>query len=434
MRAQTETWRDGLAYDRTFDCVQCGYCLPVCPTYESMGKETHSPRGRINLVKMAAEGKVDIAQLAEPIDLCLGCRNCETVCPTNVQYGEIWESAKTMVEQERKRSKPVNILRSFLFKHLFPKRTMLRLVGDALWAYQKSGLRWLAQKMRVLHMLPSALRAFEAITPMVASPLKRRDRHRRRSTVNAIQYKGTVAIFTGCIMDEMFYRTNRNTEALLAEAGYDVVLPLGQTCCGALHAHAGERHMARELAKRNIAAFEEIEADYIVQNAGGCGAMLVEYDKLLADDPEWSERAAHFQRKVRDISQLLADHEWHWHKPVEEVVTYQRSCHLTNVQKVTEEPLTLLQSIPGVDYKEMAAPEQCCGSAGIYNIVHFEEATDILDIKMSRTKETKATTIVTTNPGCLLQMKLGVEREGLSDRVRVVHLVDLMAEALGVDV
>ena len=183
-----------------------------------------------------------------------------------------------------------------------------------------------------------------------------------------------------------------------------------------------------------MAAFEEIGADYSVQSAGGCGAMLVEYDKLLADDPEWSERAAHFQRKVRDISQLLADHEWHWHKPVEEVVTYQRSCHLTNVQKVTEEPLTLLQSIPGVDYKEMAAPEQCCGSAGIYNIVHFEEATDILDIKMSRTKETKATTIVTTNPGCLLQMKLGVEREGLSDRVRVVHLVDLMAEALGVDV
>lgn len=429
---ETEFWRDSLAYDLTFDCVQCGYCLPVCPTYESMEKETHSPRGRINLVKMAAEGKIDAAQLAEPIDLCLGCRNCETVCPTNVQYGEIWESAKTTVEQVRKRSPFVNALRTLLFKTVFPKRAMLRLAGDALWAYQKSGLRQLAHKWGILKILPDNIQSFEAIAPPVESPKKRRDRQRNR-VASAGQKKGTAAFFTGCVMDEMFYRTNRRTEILLSEAGYDVVLQREQTCCGALHSHAGERNLSKQLAKQNIAAFEETGADYIVQNAGGCGAMLSEYGHLLADDPEWRERAADFASKVRDISQLLAGHDWNWRKPVEEVVTYQRSCHLTNVQKVTEEPLALIQSIPGVEYREMAHPEQCCGSAGIYNVIHFDEAAHILDIKMARTKQTEATTIVTTNPGCLLQMKLGVEREGMTHKMRVVHLVDLMAEALGFD-
>lgn len=432
---EAETWRGGLAYDLTFDCVQCGYCLPVCPTYESMGKETHSPRGRINLVKMAAEGKVDAAQLAEPIDLCLGCRNCETVCPTNVQYGAIWESAKEAVEQERKRPWPVKAFRTLLFRCVFPTRALMRLIGDGLWAYQKSGLRWLAHKLGILRLLPERLRAFEAITPAVASPVRRRSRRhfRREAAASAGTAKGTVAFFSGCIMDEMFHRTNRRTVALLKKAGYEVVIPKVQTCCGALQSHAGERRVAKALAKRNIEAFERAGADAIVQNAGGCGAMLAEYDELLADEPVWRERAARFVRNVRDVSELLAAHDWEWRRPVNEIVTYQPSCHMTNVQRITEEPLDLLTRIPGITYKQMARPEQCCGSAGIYNLLHFNEATDILDIKMARTAETEATTIVTTNPGCLLQMKLGVRREGLSDRVRVVHLVDLVAEAMAID-
>lgn len=434
MRTQreTETRRDSLAYDLTFDCVQCGYCLPVCPTYESMEKETHSPRGRINLVKKAAEGKIDLAQLAEPIDLCLGCRNCEEICPTNVQYGAIWESVKTVIEQERHRPVPVKAFRAFLFQTVFPRRAMLRLMGDTVWLYQRSGLRRIVHKWGILKRLPNHMRAFEAILPPVESPKRRRERTRQRTAAHG-QAKGTVAFFTGCIMDEMFHRTNRRTEQLLARAGYDVVVPLEQTCCGALHSHAGERNAAKELAKRNIAAFEATGADYIVDNAGGCGAMLSEYGKLLADDPEWRERAKDFARRVRDVSQLLVGHEWTWRKPIDEVVTYQRSCHMTNVQNVTEEPIALLKSIPGVTYREMAHPEQCCGSAGIYNVIHFDEATAILDTKMARTRETEATTIVTTNPGCLLQMTLGVEREGMGDQVRVVHLVDLMAEALGLE-
>ena len=232
-------------------------------------------------------------------------------------------------------------------------------------------------------------------------------------------------------MDSVFHKTNRNTLTLLEKAGADVVVPEGQTCCGALHAHAGKGKDAKELAKRNIEAFEQIDVDYIVNNAGGCGAMLVEYDHLFEDDPEWIDRAKRFVAKTRDISQVLVElNGLTFSKEVNANVTYQASCHLTHVQRVTDEPLELLKSIPGIRYREMKGYDRCCGSAGIYNIVHYEDAMDILDVKMKKAKETEAAIIVTTNPGCLLQMKLGIKREGLEDKVRAVHLIDLLAEAV----
>lgn len=424
--------RKDLKYEKTNQCVQCGYCLPVCPTYVTMKKETHSPRGRINLIKMVGEGRIDdLSVLQEPIDLCLGCRACETACPTGVEYGTLLEAAKATLQKEKKHSLPAKLIQKTLFKKVFPSRSAMQWIGNSMWIYEKSGLRKVVQKSGILKALPYNLDQFEAITPPSVSPSKRAELPREQEAKGATKYK--VAFFVGCIMDAMFHRINELSIKLLAEVGCEVHVVRNQTCCGALHAHAGELDDSKELAKRNIAAFEQEKVDFIVNNAGGCGAMLLEYDHLLADEPKWVERAKAFSNKTKDISQVLSlcgglqvdDHP-------HETVTYQRSCHMTNVQKVTKEPVQLLKSIPNVRFVEMNQADMCCGSAGIYNIVHYDESMTILDEKMENVKATEATTIITTNPGCLLQMKLGVEREKLSHHVRALHLVEYLAEAVGI--
>ncbi|TBL80130.1 (Fe-S)-binding protein [Paenibacillus thalictri] len=433
MNDKLKALREELKYDKTDSCVQCGYCLPACPTYATMGKETHSPRGRINLVKMVGEGKItDLSVLEEPMDLCLGCRACETVCPTGVEYGSILEAARAAITRRKTYSAPVRILRHTLFKRVFPSRQAMNLIGNAKWFYEKSGVQKLARKSGVIAKLPSHLGDFEVIAPPAVSPLERSRLPRFTAARGAKKY--TVAFFTGCVMDAMFRRINHLSVKLLAAAGCDVVVIDNQTCCGALHAHSGELDESKRLAKRNIAAFEQVEADFIVNNAGGCGALLVEYGHLLADEPEWKERAKRFAEKSKDISQVLV-----WcggvsvAKHSAERVTYQRSCHMTNVQKVNKEPLQLIRSIPNVEFVEMKEAEMCCGSAGIYNIVNFDASMDILDRKMEYVNDTLAATIITTNPGCLLQMKLGVEREQKSGQVRVLHLVEFLAEAAGIE-
>ncbi|MDQ0338314.1 glycolate oxidase iron-sulfur subunit [Caldalkalibacillus uzonensis] len=423
--------RKTLPYDETVQCVQCGYCLPACPTYLTMKRETHSPRGRINLVQMAAEGHLSLDELEEPLDLCLGCRACETACPSGVQYGKILEDARGVLAEYKgnRTSTPLRWIEDKMFQNIFPSPKKLQLLTDVIWLYQASGVQAMVHKGKLNHVLSDNLRAFEAVLPKVSSPLKRRKRPRlfKPPIANTLQWK--VAFFTGCIMDAIFEKINRLSMELLALAGCEVHVIGEQTCCGALHAHAGRLDDAKILAKRNIEAFERLDVDFIVNNAGGCGGMLVEYDHLFHDDPQWEERAKAFVAKTRDISQVLAQCELPLTKPVNEIITYQRSCHMTNVQKVTTEPLDLIKRIPGVTFREMANPDMCCGSAGIYNVLNYKESMEILDVKMETVKETTATTIVTTNPGCLLQMKLGVQREGLSERVRVVHLAELLAES-----
>jgi glycolate oxidase iron-sulfur subunit len=432
MNENLEALRKELRYEKTDRCVQCGYCLPVCPTFVTMGKETHSPRGRINLVKMAGEGRItDLSILEEPLNLCLGCRACETVCPTNVEYGAILEAARAAIVRRKKFKRPLKLIRKTTFEKMFPNPGVMKKVGHALWLYQRSGLQKAVRKTGLLKSLPYNLGQFEAITPEAVSPAERRQMPKRMAAKGEKKY--TVAFFTGCIMDAMFHRINRLSVRLLAEAGCDVIVIDNQTCCGALHAHAGEMDLAKFQAKRNIEAFEQEQVDFIVNNAGGCGAMLHEYGHLLADEPEWRERAQNFSDKSKDISQVLvlcggipvADHP-------PERVTYQRSCHLSNVQKVKNEPVQLIKGIPNVELVEMPQAEFCCGSAGIYNIVNYDASMEILDHKMANVKKTDATTILTTNPGCLLQMKLGVERENMASQMRVLHLVEYLAEAAGI--
>ncbi|MET3696606.1 glycolate oxidase iron-sulfur subunit [Bacillus oleivorans] len=423
-----------LAYQETFDCVQCGYCLPACPTYKTMEKETHSPRGRINLVKMAAEGKISLSELEGPIDLCLGCRACETACPTNVQYGKILESAKEVLQEEKKKQMPnrVKMFQSFFFNKVLPNDSVLNAAGAGLAFYQQSGLQKVTRKLGILKMFPENLASFEKILPEVEGPIRRKKRASHYPAPEKPVYR--IGFFTGCIMDTMFSSINTLSIKLLQAAGCDVTVIKEQTCCGALQSHSGEMNTTKVLAKKNIEAFEKHQFDYVVNSIGGCGAMLVEYDRLLADESEWADRARAFTRKNIDISVLLSELPLPFKKEIRKVVTYQPSCHMTNVQKRTKEPLSLLQSIPGIEYKELPEKDMCCGSAGIYNLVNYQESMEILDEKMKHVRKVLPEVIVTTNPGCHLQMKLGVEREQQSDKVQVVHLVELLAESCEISV
>jgi len=428
-----EQFKQRMDQDELLNCMRCGFCLPSCPTYiESGFKESHSPRGRIALMKAVADGLIEPdVDFERSLDLCLGCRACEPVCPSGVHYGHLLEEARDIIYQNKKLSMPARVARKTVFQGLFPQQSRMRGVAGLIGFYQRSGLQSMARKVGFLGLLPNELKAMEKILPVMPTRQELKNRPEQLPAIGPKVHK--VAFFSGCLMDTMFLKTNDATTKLLQLAGCEIVIPPRQTCCGALHGHSGEKAAAKELAKRNIAAFEDLGADFIITNSGGCGAFLIEYDHLLKDDPEWKERAKRFTEKIKDISEILVAVDFH--KKVKlslppQVITYQDSCHLRNVMKTASAPRTLLQSIDGVEFKEMKDADRCCGSAGIYNIIESEMSMVMLDYKMVQAKATHAATIVTANPGCLLQMQLGIEREGLSSKMRGVHIVDLLLEAL----
>ncbi|ACJ34389.1 (Fe-S)-binding protein [Anoxybacillus flavithermus] len=417
--------------DELLNCMRCGFCLPTCPTYiESGFQESHSPRGRIALMKAVVDGLIELDEDVErSLQLCLGCRACEPVCPSGVRYGHLLEEARDIIAQHKTYSPIVRFIRHLVFKQLFPHPKRMRMLTALIGVYQRSGLQALVRKLGLLRLLPNHLAMMENVLPNVPTW---KQMNERPTHVEALPMrKQRVAFFRGCLMDTMFMDINDATMKLLRLVGCDIVIPEAQTCCGALHGHSGEKADAKTLAKRNIEAFETLDVDYIITNAGGCGAFLIEYDHLLKDDPVWADRAKAFVAKIKDVSVILVElgfHKQGWRLP-NQTVTYQDSCHLRNVMKTAKEPRLLLQSIAGVEFREMKDADRCCGSAGIYNIIEPDMSMQVLDYKMEQVKQTKATTIVTANPGCLLQMKLGIEREGLTN-VRAVHLVELLVEAV----
>ena len=419
-------------YEWTNQCVQCGYCLPACPTYESMGKESASPRGRINLIKMAAEGLIGIQEhLAEPIDLCLGCRACETACPVGVPYGHLLEATKEIIVQSKQVHSRSERLKQFTLNSLTPYPDRMKIAGNLVWFYQKSGIGTFVRKTKILSKTSQKLAQLEQAVPQVGSPSSRL-KHGAVYLAKG-KKKGKVAFFAGCIMDALMSRINRLTVELLTELGFEVVVPENQACCGALHGHQGEKETAKELAKKNILAFQASGAAYYINNAGGCGAAMHEYDHLLMDEVEWKEAAKAFVEKSIDISQILLEYgSLPFKQPWHGIVVYQDSCHLRNVQNVVNEPRKLLQSIPGITFVELEDADHCCASGGIYNLLHFEESMQILDLKMEKVNRTKAAIIVTSNPGCQLQMNLGILRKGHSKQMKSMHLVEILAEACGI--
>jgi glycolate oxidase iron-sulfur subunit len=428
-----EQFKERMNEDDLLNCMRCGFCLPTCPTYiESGYKETHSPRGRIAMMKAVVDGLIEPDEDFErSLELCLGCRACEPVCPSGVNYGQLLEDARDIINQNKKHSMPVRMIRKAVFEGLFPHQNRMRNLTGLIGFYQRSGIQTIARKIGFLGLLPDSLTAMEKVLPKVPTMKEMRNRPDYLPPIGTQTKR--VAFFSGCLMDTMFLKSNDATMKLLQLAGCEIVIPKDQACCGALHGHSGEKELAKDLAKRNIKAFEDLNVDFIITNAGGCGAFLVDYDHLLKDDPEWKDRAKIFADKIQDISEILVAVKFHEKVKLElpfQIITYQDSCHLRNVMKTASAPRTLLKAIKGAEYREMYKADQCCGSAGIYNIIESENSMKMLDFKMIQTKNTQASTVVTANPGCLLQMKLGIEREGLSAKMRGIHIVDLLLEAV----
>lgn len=418
-------------YDELLKCTRCGFCLPSCPTYlETNFDETQSPRGRIALMKAVIDGQIEPSEeVKRSIDLCLGCRACETACPSGVRFGRLLEQAREAIYQNNNQNLVQKFTRKMTFDQLFPYQNRIKNAVSLLGFYQRSGLQNTTRKLGIMRLFPKHLQSMEKVLPKV--PKRRLMKKSQQDYQPLSKQKAKVAFFTGCLMDSMFKGTNEATIKLLQIAGCEVIIPDNQGCCGALHGHSGEQEKARSLAKRNIDAFEKMGIEYIITNAGGCGGFLNDYSYLLKDDPEWSARAIAFEEKITDITSILVDLGFH-RLPLSlenQVITYQDSCHLKNGQGTFKEPRLLIESIKNINFVDMKDADSCCGSAGIYNIIESKMSMQILDTKMKNVKSIQAKTIVTANPGCFLQMKLGIEREGLSDRMRAIHIVDLLLEA-----
>jgi glycolate oxidase iron-sulfur subunit len=403
-------------------CVHCGLCLNHCPTYRLWGLEADSPRGRIRQMVLADQGRLPLGDsFVEHIDRCLDCRACETACPSGVEYGKLVEAARAQIEQNYRRPFFSRMARSLVYRNLLPHPRRLAAAARLAGIYQRSGLQTIARRLGLLRLMGLADR--ERLLPVV-------DRSFFFSQIGkTFPPQGTrrarVALFAGCIAQVSFTALHEATIRVLTANGCEVVVPQGQLCCGALAAHAGVRDVARELARTNLEVFLREPFDAIVTNAAGCGSTLKEYEDLFpAGDPA-HERAQAFRAKMRDVTEFLD--EIGLVSSLGEVrtrVTYQDSCHLLHGQKIREAPRRLICAVPGVEFVEMRLADNCCGSAGDYNVKQTHTSLELLADKMMCAKETRAEMIVTANPGCLLQMRAGAEIHATGQQV--LHVIELL--------
>ena len=406
-------------------CVHCGLCLNACPTYRELGVEMDSPRGRIYQMVQVATGQTAInPTYIEHMDLCLGCRACETACPSGVEYGKLIEAARTELNAVRPKSLFRRTLEGFVFGHLLSSRWMLSLLGLKLWIYQQSGLQSLVRATGILKLL--GLAEIEQLTPTAERPTFF-DKIGQVFPAEGARTK-KVALLAGCMQNIFFARLNEATVRVLQKNGCEVHVVAAQTCCGALHAHSGFREEARALARQNVDAMVDGGFDAIISNTGGCGATLKEYHHLLEHDAAYAQRAEKFVGLMRDVNEFLAGLDLNPKmKPINAVVTYQDSCHLAHGQKVTKAPRQLISRIPGITFVEMPNASICCGSAGIYNVVQNELAMEILESKMGNVNITKADRVISSNPGCMLQLRAGEKLHGQNRQVQ--HVIELLDEA-----
>ncbi len=407
-------------------CVHCGLCLNHCPTYRLWGQEADSPRGRIRQMQLVDEGRLELgASFVTHIDRCLDCRACETACPSGVEYGKLVEVARAQIEQHYRRPLGSRLARDFVYRRLLPHPRRIAAAARLVRVYQRTGLAALARGMGILKLF--GLQDRERLLPTIDAEFFFGDLGKPFPATGP--RRARVAFFAGCVAQVTFSELNRATIRVLRANGCEVVVPSGQVCCGALAAHAGVRDVARDLARANFIAFAEKNFDAIITNAAGCGSMLKEYTHLFpAADPA-HEQAARFTGKMRDVSEFLAD--LGLTAPLREVplrVTYQDSCHLVHGQKIREAPRKLIRAVPGVELIEMKLADQCCGSAGVYNVTETESSLELLALKMDSARGTKAQAIVTANPGCILQLRAGAAIHGTGQEV--LHVVELLDRAI----
>lgn len=413
-------------------CVHCGLCLSSCPTYRETGLEMSSPRGRIYLMKAVADGRIGMesAVFQEQMSQCLNCRACEAVCPSGVQYGSILEASRTQIEQARdegrlpEHSLPAKAVRGGVFGLMFRRLEVFRLFSRAMWLYQRTGMQALTRRVGLLKRFE--LDATEALLPPISDrfvvpqgqiyPAEGQERYQ-------------VGLLAGCIMSTAFAEVHEATIRVLRKNGCTVVLPPDQGCCGALHTHGGDLDGGRDLARRNIAAFEGLGLDAIIVNAAGCGSTMKEYGHLLHDDPEWHERAATWSAKVKDVSEFLAGIDFNTRdlKPLPITVTYQEPCHLVHAQRISAQPRMLLGAVPGLKLVEMRESSLCCGSAGVYNVTQPEMAERLGNRKLDNAEATNADVLVTANPGCHIQLSGGLHNRRSPMQVR--HIVQVLDQS-----
>jgi glycolate oxidase iron-sulfur subunit len=412
-------------YEDFSRCVHCGLCLNHCPTYRLWQLEADSPRGRIRQMLLVNQGELPVSEgFVDHIDKCLDCRSCETACPSAVYYGMLVEHARARIERDFKRPLFSRLARNLVYRRLLPYPERIAMAAKLLRIYQSSGLQVAARATGILRLFGLAER--DLLLPPV-------DRHfffdQLGKTFPAQgTHRARVAFFAGCVANVTFTALNETTIRVLTANGCEVVVPDGQFCCGALPAHAGVRDVARDLARWNISAFASANFDALVTNAAGCGSTLKEYDHLFtADEPEYSAAGA-LAKKTRDVTEFLAALGLSAPlKPMPVRVTYQDSCHLLHGQKIREAPRQLLRAIPGVELVELPFADICCGSAGVYNVTETKASLDLLAEKMTFAKTTNAQIIATANPGCLLQLRAGVEIH--KTRQEVLHVIELLDRA-----
>lgn len=418
------TERDRPTWELYSQCIHCGLCLNHCPTYRVLGQEMDSPRGRIYQVVQVDTGRLPIGDsFVTHIDRCLDCRACETACPSGVKYGAIVERARAQIEQNYRRPWHDRLLRGYFYGHVLRDNATLARWARLLRFYQRSGLQRAVRAIGVLKLLGVA--ELERLQPAIE------DRFSFEELGSVVPAHGErrarVALLAGCIASVAFAELNRATARVLAANGVEVHLVAGQSCCGALHAHAGMRDMAREQARRNIHAMLRPEFDAIVTNAAGCGSTLKEYHDLLIADAAYAERAGEFARKVKDVTEFLVELGPHPPaRPLHKSVTYQDPCHLAHGQRVRSAPRELMRAI-GLDLVEMPHSDQCCGSAGTYNVTQNELSMKILERKMDDVQAVRSDCIATANVGCMLQLRAGCEKRG--DARPVLHVINLLDEA-----
>jgi glycolate oxidase iron-sulfur subunit len=422
------------SFEKVATCVHCGLCLEACPTYRELRVEMDSPRGRIYLMKGLLEGKLAATEpVLNHLDRCLDCRACETACPSGVEYAEILERTRAVLQPHRRLGLGGRLARWFAFSLLLPSRLVQRLVFKLLWLQEKLGLDRLAIWLGRRHLLPGRLSSAALQAPTVPR-FSFRQRHRgafdaRRGALvfpARGQRRHRVGLFTGCLADQLFGEVNDATVHVLTENGCEVEVIEGERCCGALHIHNGAREQAKTLARANVLAFNARNFDAVVSNAAGCSGELRHYGALLGGEAE----AVAFGGKLKDIAEFLCDIGFvtpalagsHRGK-----VAYDEPCHLLHAQKISEPPRRLLQAVPGLDLVPLPEADACCGAAGLYSLLQPELSGRVAARKIAAIAKSGAHLVATGNPGCLMQIKSGVRAAGLP--VEVLHPVELLADA-----
>jgi len=404
------------------DCVHCGFCLPACPTYVLWGEEMDSPRGRIYMMAKVSQGEAPLDQnFRQHMDNCLGCMACMTACPSGVQYDKLIEATRPQVERHIPRFFADSAFRKLLFA-TFPFAGRLRLIALPMLIYQRTGLQRLIRMSGLLKLIPKRFASMEALLPAVPDSLF----HKLPALTPSASKGPRVGMLAGCVQQVFFQHVNEATLRVLSAEGYEVVIPPHQSCCGALMVHSGVEEEARSLARKMIALFERENLDYIAINAAGCGSTMKEYGHLLRDDPAWAERARAFSARCRDISEILLTRESQSPRnPISLRVAYQDACHLRHAQGIHAEPRSLLKGIPQLDVAEIGEASLCCGSAGVYNLLHPGPAAELGDRKVENLLGAKAQALISANPGCLLQLQASLRRRG-AEPIPMFHMIELI--------